>query len=463
MVTAAVLATSFAGLQLPSVTASAESVHIWDGTADTSWYTGDKDTYEIYTAEQLAGLSKLVNEVADENRFMGITINLMNDICLNDTSNHKNWLKEPPKNKWDPMGRNGNWTSGNYDAFAGVFNGNGHTISGMYVYETRDDCGLFGYISTAVICNLKMEKCFTMMDYPYLAGSAGTLVGLCESSSIDNVEISDCAVYGSVFTGGLIGDIGGTRELMGLGTSLIMAVMTGILVNPILFQDVKLGNSAITNCKISNTSIKTYLREDNIMVHTCCAPITACSRSGTVFYNCISENCVVGYEGYRTYHLRYGPILANGGDHSVAATNTAAGDRYTIKNCYAYNLKYVGKPENSWHGIKHVFVDAASVVGVNEYHSAEFVEKLGDSYTSAPNGAPILKSLKNSDQNYRVYPGDLDNNGTFDFDDVSVAITYFLNGTKIDKRTAEAMGITGRDTMDFDDVQTLISWFLVEA
>ncbi len=60
----------------------------------------------------------------------------------------------------------------------------------------------------------------------------------------------------------------------------------------------------------------------------------------------------------------------------------------------------------------------------------------------------------------KVVRGDIDNSGSFDFDDISIAITYFLNGTKIDDRTAEAMGITGRSTMDFDDVQTLISWFL---
>ncbi len=60
----------------------------------------------------------------------------------------------------------------------------------------------------------------------------------------------------------------------------------------------------------------------------------------------------------------------------------------------------------------------------------------------------------------KVVRGDIDNSGSFDFDDISVAITYFLNGSKIDDRTADAMGITGRSTMDFDDVQTLISWFL---
>ena len=36
-----------------------ETADVWDGTADTSWYTGTETTYEIDSAEALAGLSKL--------------------------------------------------------------------------------------------------------------------------------------------------------------------------------------------------------------------------------------------------------------------------------------------------------------------------------------------------------------------------------------------------------------------
>lgn len=56
--------------------------------------------------------------------------------------------------------------------------------------------------------------------------------------------------------------------------------------------------------------------------------------------------------------------------------------------------------------------------------------------------------------------GDVDNSGALDFDDISAAVTYFLSGDKIDARTADAVGIVGRDYMDFDDVQVIVSWFL---
>ena len=38
---------------------------IWDGTADISWYDPNAQTYTLTTAEQLAGLAKLVNEGRD--------------------------------------------------------------------------------------------------------------------------------------------------------------------------------------------------------------------------------------------------------------------------------------------------------------------------------------------------------------------------------------------------------------
>ncbi len=54
-----------------SVVSEQTSVDTWDGTADTSWYIGneDKTEYHISTAEQLAGLAKLVNTESRKDKF----------------------------------------------------------------------------------------------------------------------------------------------------------------------------------------------------------------------------------------------------------------------------------------------------------------------------------------------------------------------------------------------------------
>ena len=56
----AIAASSSADNKLPGASKDEISVaRIWDGSSDTAWYTGDKDSYDIYTAEELAGLNEL--------------------------------------------------------------------------------------------------------------------------------------------------------------------------------------------------------------------------------------------------------------------------------------------------------------------------------------------------------------------------------------------------------------------
>ncbi len=47
---------------------------IWDGSADVSWYVSSAQAYNLTTAEQLAGLAKLVNQGTSS--FEGKTITL---------------------------------------------------------------------------------------------------------------------------------------------------------------------------------------------------------------------------------------------------------------------------------------------------------------------------------------------------------------------------------------------------
>lgn len=137
----------FMELTLCAVPVSAATASkVWDGKVSTSWYTGKKDSYDISTPAQLAGLAKLVTEgrLADN-----VVINLTSDIVLNNTKGWENWYTNPPKNKFTPIGLSGDPING-YSAFRGLFNGNGHTISGLYVKNYRI-AGLFGYLDRACV------------------------------------------------------------------------------------------------------------------------------------------------------------------------------------------------------------------------------------------------------------------------------------------------------------------------
>lgn len=154
---------------------------VWVGTVDTSWYDASKDTFEIRTAAELAGLAALVNGTAKDAEgnpiaavnFKGKTIKLTADIDLNNQV-------------WTPIG-NGN----SVFAFSGTFNGDGYTISGLNVPDTNAP-GLFGYIF-GTVQNLIVKGSVTVGENADDGcGEGGGVV--CDN----NGTVQNCGFYGSV-------------------------------------------------------------------------------------------------------------------------------------------------------------------------------------------------------------------------------------------------------------------------
>lgn len=109
----------------------------WDPYYHVAKKAGDTSQYEITNYHELLGLAKLVNEKNET-----ITASLMNDIVFNenllDASGN---VQVANPIKWTPIGMTPSGTEKYY--FNGIFNGNGHTISGLYV-DGGDYAGLFG-------------------------------------------------------------------------------------------------------------------------------------------------------------------------------------------------------------------------------------------------------------------------------------------------------------------------------
>lgn len=109
----------------------------WDPYYHVAKKAGDTSQYEITNYHELLGLAKLVNEKNET-----ITASLMNDIVFNENlldANGNVQVADPIK--WTPIGNTPIGTERFY--FNGIFNGNGHTISGLYV-DSGDYAGLFG-------------------------------------------------------------------------------------------------------------------------------------------------------------------------------------------------------------------------------------------------------------------------------------------------------------------------------
>lgn len=122
-----------------------------DATAlepDTAWYDNHKEATDLYigTAAELLGFSKLIstqlranNENSDLDTvdasmkiFLGKTVHITADIDLN-----PGWTAgaTAPLNKW---------LAESYHCFTGMIDGEGHTISGIYLSTTVNYTGIFG-------------------------------------------------------------------------------------------------------------------------------------------------------------------------------------------------------------------------------------------------------------------------------------------------------------------------------
>ncbi len=185
----------------PSYAKAAEVVDTWDGTADTSWYQEGSEEYALTTAEQFAGLAELVD---GGTTFEGVTIVLQSEL---DLSGHE----------WNTIGA---YAGSPVRPFSGVFDGNGHTISGLTQTEAYVDCGLFAYVKStmghaAIVKNVQLEQVDIDITVPDGATGGGLYFGplavyASNRNGLENgpdVIIDGCSVSGSFSNQG---DGGGT-------------------------------------------------------------------------------------------------------------------------------------------------------------------------------------------------------------------------------------------------------------
>ena len=169
---------------------------IWNGTADVSWYKPDAQKFTLVTAEELAGVAKLVNEGISD--FSNQTIALGADIFLNDTAGAGagTWASIQ-RTAWTPIGTSAKPFKGEFDGIAGKKN---RKIYGLYINDTTQSfAGLFGYTSNVKISNLDI-----LVGRVTGANNVGALAGYALTGSVTNVH-SEVKVTGKNHIGGLIG------------------------------------------------------------------------------------------------------------------------------------------------------------------------------------------------------------------------------------------------------------------
>lgn len=170
---------------------------LWNDNADTSWYDDAATTFELSSAEELAGLSVLVNE--EGKSFAGKTVTLAADVDLDG-------------NLWTPVGQTG------ATEFKGVFDGQNHTISNLLIDSSAEtgghySSGLFGWIESngqdITVKNLVIDGA-EVTGHHNVAVVAGYLEGdsLVENVTVKNAVVT-CTLANADANGDKVGGIAG--------------------------------------------------------------------------------------------------------------------------------------------------------------------------------------------------------------------------------------------------------------
>lgn len=173
-------------------------IEIWDGTSSEPKYNADTKTYTVTNGKELAWVSDVTNGVItsgtnfpSDQTFNGYTIELANDIYLNDISNVDEWETTAPKNSWKPISQT------EETAFAGVFDGKGYIIRGMYIANNLSYVGLFGRTNNSVIKNIEVANGYIYVHISSGIGRAGGISAYDIGGTYKNCKNSMC-VRGSV-------------------------------------------------------------------------------------------------------------------------------------------------------------------------------------------------------------------------------------------------------------------------
>lgn len=188
-------------------------------------FRGSGTSSDPYIISDATELRKLADDVESGKTYRDEYFKMTADVIINrNVLNSSGSLNgsEASLEQWKPIGKGAT-------PFCGTFDGNGHTISGIYINkEQRDSLGLFGYLA-GTLMNLTL-------DDSYINGNnrIGTIVGAAytvEFSKTYAPKIVRCINYGTVksLNGSYLGGIVGYTKQCVIQQCINYGKMTGYL------------------------------------------------------------------------------------------------------------------------------------------------------------------------------------------------------------------------------------------
>ena len=257
--------------------------------------------YIITKAEELAWFRDQVN--GGNKKICAKIADNVEVIDLKDFCHAADASKKIDEQSWVPIGNSNK-------LYQGTFDGNGKTITNLYINASQVNMGLFGYTYGGTIKNLTFEYANVTNTNNY----AGVLVGEAFwGSTLQNIKISNtCQIKGGNYTGGIAGYLDGNAYNC---------------VNYATVQGIKyIGGLCGYYCRTGNS-------------------MTACANYGNVTASSLGGGGLVGYFDSGTIQ-----DCANYGD--VKGTERVAGmagsvTNGKIQNVFSYgNISVTNKTQN---------------------------------------------------------------------------------------------------------------------
>lgn len=310
-----------------SQTPTSTNPNAWDGvSSDTSFYTFSSNTLHIYTPNQLKGLQTLAGNGFT---FEGLTVQLEADI---DLGGHD----------WYPI-----------ENFAGIFDGNGHTVSnGVLNVVGSANVGFFGTVDKIVtIKNLTLKNFSSKVSKEQLnSKSVGLLLG---ENTANGTRIVNCDVVDSALNFQTTGYPDSGKNGLLVGRSKAAILIDGCTIaNSTLYEASAMGyrfggilggntaseyDSVVRNCNMWNTYLLSYRNP----------------ASGTNYGLICGEGNAVTVENFHTNMINYTAGSFQNGKYDLSQVGlsqqvVSALDNYPLYDAYAkiYTSRLFGGSDN---------------------------------------------------------------------------------------------------------------------
>lgn len=322
---------------------------------------GSKDAvYEISNAGQLYWFAKQINYNYEKYNAVltaDITVNTGNIADCNG-ENADGWKEWTPICHW---------------GYSGIFNGQGHTVSGLYCKCSDTYTGFFGYLNGGKILNVGVENSYFYSndDNANVGGICGYIysgdIKNCYNKGTVSAEISSNGssggICGNIYDSGNITNCFNTGSVNGSNVGAVCGYKGNGKIENSFYLENCLGSCSNISCEEGKSTTSEKFATGEI------AYILQNGQSENIWGQKIGEENLPVLGGLKVYQNKaYSGCEGNKGDAVLSYSNTQKSDTYADHNYSKGGIcVFCNKIENGKDGFKSVSLALTDGVIMNYY------------------------------------------------------------------------------------------------